>query len=337
MSIIFDYNKIDKDKWLNFVHNHPNGNIFQTPDMFSIYKNSRNCYPLIFCSIDENKDINGILLALIQKEGNGIVGTLTSRAIIWGGPLVKNNDIKTLIEIIENYKKIIIDKVIVTQFRNIFFWGDREKEIFINQGFYWEDHLDIIHDLSIDLREQYKKLHSGRKKNINRAEKYGLKFLSINNQHDDFEKVLDLILDTYKRVHLPLPSKDFFYKTREVLSANNFKIFVVKIDNKIIGTRMVLCFNRLIYDWYAGASQSHLDKYPNDYLPWKIMEWGTKNNFSVFDFGGAGKPNVPYGVRDYKLKFGGELINPGRFIFIHKPLFYKLGILGLKLFKLIKK
>ena len=36
-------------------------------------------------------------------------------------------------------------------------------------------------------------------------------------------------------------------------------------------------------------------------------------------FGGAGKPDKPYGVRDYKLKFGGQLVNWGRFEKVHKP------------------
>ena len=52
-------------------------------------------------------------------------------------------------------------------------------------------------------------------------------------------------------------------------------------------------------------------------IPWEVFKWGKKNDFSIFDFGGAGKPNIPCGVRDYK-KVWGDFVNYGRFNNIHK-------------------
>jgi lipid II:glycine glycyltransferase (peptidoglycan interpeptide bridge formation enzyme) len=48
---------------------------------------------------------------------------------------------------------------------------------------------------------------------------------------------------------------------------------------------------------------------------------------------GAGKPDEPYGVRDFKAEFGGELVERGRFLCIRKPLLYKIGTLGVKWLK----
>ena len=70
-------------------------------------------------------------------------------------------------------------------------------------------------------------------------------------------------------------------------------------------------------------------------LPWKIMEWGHENGYKLFDFGGAGKPNIPYGVRDYKLKFGGDLVNFGRFEKVHKKYRMAFGKIGLKTLELL--
>ena len=66
------------------------------------------------------------------------------------------------------------------------------------------------------------------------------------------------------------------------------------------------------------------------------MEWGSNNGYKIFDFGGAGKPNLAYGVRDHKLKFGGELVEFGRFEKVHNKFLMKVGELGLKLYKFIK-
>ena len=49
---------------------------------------------------------------------------------------------------------------------------------------------------------------------------------------------------------------------------------------------------------------------------------------------GAGKPDDGgYGVRDFKLKFGGELFEYGRFKHISSKFLYSIGVLGVKLLK----
>ena len=93
---------------------------------------------------------------------------------------------------------------------------------------------------------------------------------------------------------------------------------------------LALVYQKTIYDYYAGAYKEYYKKYPNDLIPWEVFIYGKKNGFTFFDFGGAGQPNVPYGVREYKKKFGGELINFGRFEKIHKPMSCKLIKLALE-------
>ena len=66
---------------------------------------------------------------------------------------------------------------------------------------------------------------------------------------------------------------------------------------------------------------------------WKISgfeESGFNDDygFNQFDFGGAGKPNQHYGVRDYTLKFGGKLVNFGRYEIVHKKHLFKIGKIG---------
>ncbi|MHA2406139.1 MAG: lipid II:glycine glycyltransferase FemX, partial [Candidatus Hermodarchaeia archaeon] len=51
---------------------------------------------------------------------------------------------------------------------------------------------------------------------------------------------------------------------------------------------------------------------PNELLIWHILKGGTENGLKTYDFGGAGKPDEEYGVRDFKSKFGGDLVRYGR-------------------------
>lgn len=333
LRIITDCMDIDKDNWTDFVRKHPNGNVFQTPEMYEVYQKTKNYEPLVLAVINSDKELVGILLAVIQKEYSGIIGKFTERSVIFGGPLVKDNNQSSLDFILKEYIRIIEKKAIYSQFRNLWGYGEREKEIFRKLGFIYEDHLDIIHDLSKSPDKQLIQMHKGRRKNIRRASRRGLVFRELNNS-EDILNGYELIKKVYKKISLPIPDYSLFINSYKIMKDKEIvKFFVAMNEKQIIGLRVVLCFEDLIYDWYAGSSDDHLDKYPNDFLPWKIMEWGHNNGYKIFDFGGAGKPGIPYGVRDYKLKFGGKIENWGRFHKVHKPLLMRIGKTGLNIYK----
>ena len=63
------------------------------------------------------------------------------------------------------------------------------------------------------------------------------------------------------------------------------------------------------------------------------MDYGMKNNLPRFDFMGAGKPDEDYGVREFKSKFGGELVEHGRFLNVLQPLLYSVGKTAIKILK----
>jgi len=39
-------NSLDKTQWREFVYDHPQGNIFQTPEMVEVYKRTKNYEPI---------------------------------------------------------------------------------------------------------------------------------------------------------------------------------------------------------------------------------------------------------------------------------------------------
>jgi lipid II:glycine glycyltransferase (peptidoglycan interpeptide bridge formation enzyme) len=63
------------------------------------------------------------------------------------------------------------------------------------------------------------------------------------------------------------------------------------------------------------------------------MQYAAENDYPLFDFMGAGSPDQPYGVRDFKAEFGGELVEHGRFLCIRKPMLYWIGKMGVKWLK----
>jgi len=334
-TILHNVEKVNQRKWAEFVYHHPRGNIFQTPEMYEIYLNYPKYDPIVLFVIDQNKSIQAVLVAVIQKETAGFFGRFSARSIIWGGPLVDDNNPKIIDMILKDYQQLVKKKAVYSQFRNLWDWGEA-RDIFTQNGFAYEDHLDILFDLNQTNDELWRQVHKERRKNIRRAEKKGVTFREIKEK-SQITKAYELLFDTYQRIKLPLVNESFFLEAWRVLNPPRMiKFFGAFYQNKLISVRVVLCYKERVYDWYTGSFFQYRNKYPNDFLPWEIIKWSKQKGYSVFDFGGAGKPGIAYGVRDYKKKFGGKVLNNGRIIIIHHNMTYKVAELLYKIYRRVK-
>lgn len=333
IKIIRNASEIDLNKLEIFISNHPHGNFFQTTKAFHFFQSVDNYEPVLVVAID-GEEIVGSVLAVVIKEGKGLKGYFSRRCIVRGGPLVKDENPEVYSQILYKLNEIAKKKAIYLQFRNFFDLTNLKKN-FNEQNYIFEERLNIIVDLSKSEEVLWKEVHSKRRNEIRRAEKEGTTFKSLEDR-SELDITYDILKEVYDRAKLPFPDNKFFETAYDILAPDYLKIFLAINQEKIIGTMYILCFKNIMYDWYAGSYQAYYKKYPNDLIPWKAFLWGQNNEFNKFDFGGAGKPGIPYGVRDYKKKFGGEFVQYGRFEKIQKPFLFQLGKLGLKAWQKLK-
>ncbi len=327
--------EIERKKWSDFVCNHPHGNIFQTPEMYEVYKETTNHQPIFLAVINEKNKILGTLLSVVQQEYKGYFGTLTARSVIWGGPLVENDDEQVFRLIIKEYEKISRKMALYSQFRNL--WNiEKFSDSFRNFGYYFEDHLNIIIDLNKPENILWKEVHPKKRNRIRRAYKertYMQELVSLS----DIDSMYEILHKVYKNAKMPIADKSLFVAAFEILAPlGMIKYFGAFNNKKIIGARCILAYRETLYDWYAGSRKEFNNKYPNDLLPWEIFKWGKERGYTIFDFGGAGRPDKKYGVREFKKKFGGELIKYGRYEKIHQPMKFKIAKAGFKLWQRLK-
>ncbi len=333
---------IDHLKWSNFVYHHPNGNIFQTPEMYEVYRNTKNYEPVFLAVVSEDNEILGILLSVIQREYRGTVGNLTARAIVWGGPLIKNNNRQVLSLILNKYNKIGGQKAIFTQVRNLWDVSDN-IDVFTHYGYQYSEHLNFIIDLSIGKNRLFSNLSPSKRRQIRRVrEKKNVEILNTEDENDviEFYKILSFYYSTH--IKKPVPPLEFFLNILRILVKKSLaKVFVIKYNEEIIGGIVCPisynCSKKTIYELYICGSRKHNNLFPSVMATWAPIEWGSENKIDYFDFMGAGKPNVDYGVREFKAKFGGKLVNYGRFEKVHKPIKFKIAKAGFKLWRKLKK
>ena len=107
-------------------------------------------------------------------------------------------------------------------------------------------------------------------------------------------------------------------------------------DGIIIGGLVcVVLEGHAVYAWAAcGDDQKYRALSPSVMANYSGICHAAENGFPCFDFMGAGKPDDGgYGVRDFKLKFGGELVEHGRFLYVCSPALFTLGKIAVKIMK----
>jgi serine/alanine adding enzyme len=332
--ILKTLDSINKKDWDQFVYNHPHGNIFQTSDMYEVFKRTKNYEPIALAVLNESGNIFALTQAHVIKEINGPLGTFTSRSVMIGGPLyIEGNEGKESLKILmEHYNKIAKKKTLYTQIRNSWDTGDISN-IMINSGYKYEDHLNFLTNLKKSRDELWNNLHRGKKRGISKGYKSGCLVEEIQDINS-IKQIYKVLMDTYLHAKLPLADISLFESVFQVLYEKNYaKFWITKHDNKIIGMCLVLIYRGILSVWYLGAFRNALKFHPTELLSWHVIEWGSTNNYQTFDFCGAGKPNESYGVREFKSKFGGDLVNYGRYMKIHSPIKYNIAKTGFEIYR----
>ncbi len=315
-----------------FIYNHPHGNFFQSPKAYNFYKSLPAFNPVLLISFDESGEINGSLLAVIQKEKGLLKSFLSKRCIVIGGPIIKDGNKNVSDKLLNELVKKSKNQSIYIEFRNLFD-PDGIRDVFEKNGFKYKEHLNFIVNIESP-EENFRKLNDNRQRQVKKSQKSGTEIIYPKDIIEVSQFYLILKKLYKERVKKPLPDFSFFESFFN--KADLGKYFLVKFEDKVIGGIMCPVFKDTIYEWYVcGLDTEYKNQAPSVLATWAAIEYAAKNGLKYFDFMGAGSPNIDYGVREFKSKFGGELVNYGRFIKIHNYFLFIIGILGLKIYKLV--
>ena len=324
----------DIKQWSEFVYNHPYGNIFQTPEMAEVYRRTKNYEPISLAAIDDTtNEMLAVLLAVVIKE-KSVLGSFSARSVIHGGPLFINDKrgMDTVRILIEYYNKISRKKSLYTLVRNMYDTSE-VSSIFNSTGYKYEDHLNYLIDLNLSINELWSRLYKSRRNGINRAKRRGV-IIDEDVDEDSIPVMHELLKETYMNAKIPFADMSLLQSVFNVLKQKDMaKFFLAKNNDINIGIIIILTYKGTIFDWYAGAPRKYSHLCPNDILAWHVIEWGSKNGYHIFDFGGAGNPNEEYGVREFKKQFDGEMVNFGRYMKVYSPIKMKIAEKGFGIYR----
>ncbi len=333
MTHILTYNQINRQQWSELVRTSETRTWFQSPEAYDFYASLPELMEPFVYGVESDGKLCAVCVGYVTKESNSIRQFFTRRAIIIGGPCLANDcvneEVKLLLSTLNFPYGVSRSEELSTgsnapiyietrNFNDFSHW----KEAFEDAGFSYKPHLNFHVDPSVN------KLSDNRKRQLKKSDAVvseGVSELEIR----EWYKVLAELYRT--KVKTPLWPIDFFL---EAYRQDIAKFLLVKHEGRIIGGSMVVADERTVYEWFeCGLNAQYKDQYPSVLATYAGIQLAHQSGCARYDMMGAGEPGVPYGVRDFKAEFGGQLVEHGRFLCVCKPILYKIGTIGIKILK----
>lgn len=317
---------LPEEEWHRFVEEHPAGNIFHTPEMFQVFERTKGHRPELWAATRDGRVLALLLPVKITLMG-GLLQALTTRSVAYGSALCAPGaeGREALDVLLRTYVREVDGSPLFTELRNL---SDMEawQPTLQKCDFGYEDHLNYLIDLDRVPEDILSSVGSRTRKHIRRGLRRGDVIVEEMKERDAVAVCYGLLSQTYSLAEVPLTDVSLFEAAFDVLYPKNMVLFTVAhVGQAVAAVSVELLYKDVIYGWYGGLDRDYGAYMPNELLMWHILEWGAQNGYKLYDFGGAGKPDEEYGPRDFKAKFGGDLVCYGRNRYVHAPVLLQLS------------
>jgi len=322
--------KLGEAVWRDFVDQHPQGNIFQTPEMFQVFSRTKGYRPELWVALGEKSSVQALFMPVQVTLNDGLLRRLTTRSIAYGSILCAPDvdGKEALAALLHSYKKKGGREGLFTELRHL---SDLTayQSVFTQCGFEYQEQLDYLIDLDCSIEVIFNRIGARTRKHIRREMKRGQIVVEEIQHSSQIKNFYQMIKKSYLEAHVPIADISLFEAAFDVLHPRNMvKFFLVRMGDSVIASSVELVYKDVIYGWYGGVDRAYSNFTPSELLTWHILKWGAENGYHTYDFGGAVTPNLKFGVRYFNSKFGGQLVCYGRNTCVHAPVLLRASTLG---------
>lgn len=311
--------EVPEVQWREFLDRVPGASIFQSPELRRVHESTKGYRPVVV-AVAAGNEIQALLASTVISYGSTKLSRFTARAVAIGGPLGTPSAFHALLAA---YDTVAGKLALLSQVRNL--EPPSERGPFEEAGYSWEDHLDYLIDLSRGEAAVRAGMSKERRKGIAHAERSGLELVAVGSS--EMPRCYGLLKETYSRAGIPLVHPSLFEAARKILGpAGQFWALAAAMDDVPVAVRLLLRYRETLFDWYAGSSEHGRSAHADEWLVWQTIRKGIDAGCTRFDFGGAGRPGAKYGPGEFKRRFGGVAINPGRFEKVYHTIATKFAL-----------
>lgn len=292
------------DEWAAFVCNHRYGSPFQHPDCFALFNTFGKLKPVSILHYDIDDYIDGVISAypcsyvpsapICPHALISVNAPLTDYAFSKSDQQIIQKDLTKAIVEFKGFKRPVME---LRQMNGMDITPGTTK--------YGLKHLNLIKDISSP-EMLLQDMTNSRWRCIRKITRDGF-HTELVASNRDLQPFIKILQRHYSKLKKPFISPEVIKGIATTTSEqNSFRVVVSKKGNKVCGGAILGFCRDTCYEWYIVSDKSV--KNSGTAVTYGAMEFAMKAGYKKFDFMGIGRSDVEYGVRKFKLGFGGEVV-----------------------------
>jgi lipid II:glycine glycyltransferase (peptidoglycan interpeptide bridge formation enzyme) len=308
----------EKDRYDEFIKNHPRGHFLQTWEWGQVKKGMGwEPLPLV---LEEDGEIRAALLIL--KRRLPLPGI--KKCIFYSprGPVADIEDEEICKVLFEGARKVAADhKAIFLKIDpDVENSQDKFKEILAKCRFKEnKTGLDFAGvqprfvfrlDIAPSEDKLLENMHSKTRYNIKLSKKKGVSIREARGR-EDLKVFYNILEETARRDHFLIRGYEYFEMLWDQMVENGFaQIFIAEYEEKPVSATLALILGEKTWYLYGASSNQYRNVMPNYLIQWEMIQWAKSKGCSLYDFRGVSgdidESNPLYGLYRFKKGFNGD-------------------------------
>ena len=292
--------------------------------MLGVLGSAPNHESLAIAAQNEDGQIVAIVPAVRVATLSGLASRLASRSIWYAEPICDPTaeGVEALRQLVAAHDARARGRCLFTEVR-VLAAPEQERSALEACGYEWRDYLNYVVDTTPDADVLYRHISKTNRNKINRSVRRGVE-IEIDCTRRGIERMYALVRESYQRSEVPLAGIELFHAARQQLGDEIVQVRIATHQGRDVAAGIGLVYAGRFFAWYGGTLRLPSIA-PFDCLTWDEVRWSSENGLDCYDFGGAGWPDEEYGPREFKKKFGGELVRYGRYRRVYSPFKLRLA------------
>ncbi|MGQ1889279.1 hypothetical protein ACT29H_02435 [Thermophagus sp. OGC60D27] len=334
IKIVTDTARVDKGRWERFVGDHPDGNIYQMPYMYELYCYTKRQKPITFFAFEQD-ELVGLLIVVQLRNVFPPFTFFTRRQIIFGGPLIKDNDSGILLALVESLFAKTARSVVYTEIRN-YRLKLPLKPVYEEAGFYYEPYLTVVVDIDQKEGKLWASLSPERRKNIENLKNDSFEIRELVDKKE-LKTAWKVLRSSFLSKGRPMPN---FSLMQAIINSENLKPKLkakgLFLNGSMKATVWLLLFDDRAHIWMEGNLLEESEQWIYDGFLWDIIRELQREGVGSLEMGSGGRPGKDFLLRQYKKSYGGMIRETGRFVYVHNWFLWNLGRLFYRWYKKVR-
>ncbi|CFX02248.1 Methicillin resistance protein [Syntrophomonas zehnderi OL-4] len=335
----------EKDRYNDFVKNHPQGHFLQTWEWGEV-KRGMGWEPLPLV-LEADGDIKASLLIL--KRALPLPGL--NKCIFYSprGPVVDVDSQELCSVLFEGARRVAKDHgaIFLKIDPDVPSSDETFETILKTCGFKKnETGLDFEGvqpafvfrlDINPDEETLLANMHSKTRYNVRLAGRKGVTVRTANNK-EDLKKFYALLEETAIRDKFLIRGYEYFEMIWDNMVENGMaEVFLAEWEGKLVAATLALILGEKAWYLYGASSNEYRNVMPNYLIQWEMICWAKKHGCTLYDFRGVSgdldENNPLYGLYKFKKGFNGEFTEfVGDWDTVYSPFYYFLWTRALPLY-----